>query len=106
MPEPELDQIFNQKICYCYHSLDEEHLIDKCYALDYNGTTYSACPCTKPKILPFRLTFKIEIPNEHISVNASSESKTTKPTKRSTESAPQIAASISNSKIDWGKRTA
>jgi len=35
-----------ESICICGHSV-KDHKNDKCYELDFNGTIYSACCCTK-----------------------------------------------------------
>lgn len=42
----------------CFHSI-KEHEKDKCYALDFDGTTYSACRCTK---LTFEYKIRLKVP--------------------------------------------
>lgn len=54
-----LEDLFQKKLCICGHSIDEEHLEENtCYALDFNGSIYSSCRCTKAT--PMKLSFKIE----------------------------------------------
>jgi hypothetical protein len=31
----------------CYHILNKDHDLDKCYGLDFNGTSWVACKCIK-----------------------------------------------------------
>lgn len=46
-------EVLNKLACSnCYHSIDEHD--GKCFGLEYDGTTYSACRCTQ-----FKSEFKI-----------------------------------------------
>lgn len=53
-----LEDLFQKKLCICNHSIEEEHFNGTCYALDFNGTIYSACDCRHIKTKP--LVFKVE----------------------------------------------
>jgi hypothetical protein len=55
-----LEQALIENFCECLHSIDEEHIGNKCFGLDYNGTIWSDCKCRKPKLIEFRIEFKIE----------------------------------------------
>jgi hypothetical protein len=58
-----LEDLFQKKLCICGHSKDEH--AGNCYALDFNGTIYSACSC--PQFKAKSLIFKIE--NEYEVLN-------------------------------------
>jgi hypothetical protein len=51
-------EVLNRTACSnCLHDA-EEHDNYKCYALDYDGTTYFACKCTKLKF-EFKITLNV-----------------------------------------------
>lgn len=73
---PEIDDIISQTMqsiedefsglfCTCKHLL-KEHSVGKCYALDFNGTVWSSCDCTKVKIYQFKVKTNvfIELPGD------------------------------------------
>lgn len=62
-----LEELFLKQLCICGHSLDEHE--ERCYALDFNGSIYSACDCRKLRIMPLIFTVKL---NE-VSNNTSNE---------------------------------
>lgn len=88
-----LEEIFQQKICTCFHSIKDEHEFGKCYALDFNGSVWIACRCTNIKIKP--LTFRVErneIPTNTITNNRTNIKSTPKPI--------QSPANV----FQWGKK--
>jgi hypothetical protein len=67
-----LEDLFRKKLCICGHPKDEH--AGNCYALDFNGTIYSACSCSQFKSKS--LIFKIEREYE----NSNLIKRTSKPT--------------------------
>lgn len=57
--------ILNKTACSdCYHDVDEhDENGNKCYALNFDGNTYSACRCTKLRF-EFRIILTIQNGNQ------------------------------------------
>lgn len=70
-------EVLNKTACSnCYHSVDE-HEETKCFALDYDGSTYSACKCTQLKF-EFKIALTIQ--------NGNQDERDNKPTKSTRKS--------------------
>lgn len=93
-----LEEIFNQELCQCGHSISEEHFLGKCYALDLvGGSLWKGCPCDRIKTMEFK--FEINL-NEHISAPSAITTKT-----RATQISVAESSVIGESKpkvFQWG----
>lgn len=87
-----LEQIFLQQLCICYHSIKEEHENNQCFALDYNGTTYSACRCNNIKLISFKLSIEREMEDESIREDKIEETKRIEVRKINSTKSPDSAA--------------
>lgn len=55
-----LEDEFSGKFCKCGHLLSE-HFSWECRALDFNGTVWVGCDCTKPVPNTFEIKFYVTI---------------------------------------------
>ena len=54
-------EVLNKQACSnCFHDANE-HRLDKCFALEYDGTSYYACKCTK---LKFEYKIILNVPDK------------------------------------------